>query len=167
MYIKLDLTQNLLDHIRIINYNLGLTYGTDFIAQELEEAGLGCHPYHITLIGRIHNVFNSEIMLNEYIDQFKETCTNIKIKPTNQVKITNKGTVLWLIESHQVKLLGKYMYTDLNNSRVSNYCDSTYVHITLGIIKTKELYNKIITMHDDLFNILDKEYGIERVGWDY
>ncbi len=40
MYIKLDLTQKLLDDIRIINYNLGLTYGTDFIAQELEEAGL-------------------------------------------------------------------------------------------------------------------------------
>ncbi len=167
MYIKLDLTQNLLDHIKIINYNLGLTYGSDFIAQELEEAGLGCHPYHITLVGKIHNAFNSENALNQYIDNYKESCTNIKIKPTNQVKITNRGNVLWLIDSHQVKLLGKYMCIDLNNSRVSNYCNSTYLHITLGIIKTKSLFNKTITMHDDLYTILDKEYGVEKVGWDY
>ena len=166
MYIKADLSDILLRDISRINFELGRTFGYDFIAQELPEAGLGCHPYHITLVGKVHNLFDNLDSVNHYLGKYQQLCGDILMNPTNQVRITNRGTVLWFVESDKLKLLGKNILNELNNPRLSDYTNSQYLHITLGVCKNKKLYGHTIQMHSDLFDTLGI-YQIKNLGSDY
>ncbi len=167
MYFKVDLDLLLIEHIDIINQQLRITFGNDFIPQELPEAGLGCHPYHITLVGKIHHIFDELESANDYICQFQSKCSDIVVKPSDQVRITNRGTVMWIIHSDTLKNLGKNIYKHLRNRKLSDYTTSDYLHITLGICKNINSHGKTIHMHPDLFNILNNEYKITSLGSDY
>ncbi len=166
MYIKADLSDILIRDISRINLELDRTFGSDFISQEIPEAGLGCHPYHITLIGKVHNLFDNLDSVNHYLKKNQSEYGDILISPTNQVKITRRGTVLWFVESDKLKLLGKKILSELDNPRLSDYTTSEYLHITLGICKNKKLYGQTIQMHSDLFDTLTY-YQIKNLGSDY
>ncbi len=166
MYIKADLSDILIRDISRINLELDRTFGSDFISQEIPEAGLGCHPYHITLIGKVHNLFDNLDSVNHYLKKNQSEYGDILISPTNQVKITRRGTVLWFVESDKLKLLGKKILSELDNPRLSDYTTSEYLHITLGMCKNKKLYGQTIQMHSDLFDTLTY-YQIKNLGSDY
>ncbi len=133
----------------------------------MPEARLGCHPYHITLVGKIHYIFDELKSANHYVDQFQSKCSDIVVKPSDQVRITNRGTVMWMVHSDTLKNLGKNIYNHLRNRKLSDYTRSDYLHITLGFCKNVNCYGKTIHMHSDLFNMLNNEYKITSLGSDY
>ncbi len=173
MFIKADLDYSFIQVIKRINLYLENVLEKNFISQELPEAGLGCHPYHITLVGKVHNIFDDLNSINRYLEKYQSGCTDLMIEITNQIKITNKGTVIWYVESHGLRGLGYKIFEDLNyefifdDKILSNYTNSDYLHITLGICTNKDYYGKIINIKSDIFDRLYPEYSIVKIGCDY
>jgi hypothetical protein len=164
MYIKANPEHNLLDDLDKIIKTLELFIGDNFINQLDERAGLGCHPYHITLIGKIDNEFSNINLINNFLYKWKNDTDIIEIKINNNIKITNSGTVILSIESPYLIQIGTEMLEELSTN-VSSYLSK--LHITLGRVFDNKLFNKTIFIDDNLYSQLKQNYSIYSFGWDY
>lgn len=164
MYIKANPDHNLLEDLDKIIKKLELFLGDKFINQLNEKAGLGCHPYHITLIGKIHNEFSNINLINNFLYNWKNDTDVVEIKINNNIKITNYGTVLLSIESPYLIQIGAEMLEKLSTN-VLSYLSK--LHITLGRVFDDKLLNRTIFMDDDLYSQLTQNYSINSFGWDY
>jgi hypothetical protein len=164
MYIKANPDHNLLDDLDKIIKKLEVLLGDNFINQLDERSGLGCHPYHITLIGKIDNEFSNINLINNFLYKWKNDTDIIEIKINNNIKITNSGTVILSIESPYLIQIGTEMLEELSTN-VSSYLSK--LHITLGRVFDNKLFNKTIFIDDELYSQLKQNYSIYSFGWDY
>jgi hypothetical protein len=168
MYIKANPNNNLLNEVNNIIIKFKEFIGDTFIEQLDERAGLGCHPYHITLIGNINKEFKDPNIINRFLSKWNHDIDVVEININNCIKITNHGTVLLLIESPYLIQIGNEMLEELSNN-VSSYLSN--LHITLGKVFDKNLFNKTLFMNDDLYSQLTHDkplnYSIISFGWDY
>lgn len=143
MYIKADLQQEFHNDInQIINY-LTFHVSNFFIDQLDPAANLGCHPYHITLVGHVKNFQQ----INDFCRTWTANINPIKIEVTNRLKITGREL--------------KMIYP---NHSFTNYVDKDYLHITLGIITNPEFFNQEIIISEEVMKQLKKIYYTDKIG---
>ena len=137
-----------------------------FIDQLNKKAGLGCHIYHITMIGKIQNAFKSLDNINDYLQGWTKDLDYINLFLAGKMKITSTGKVLLLVESDTLKHLSCDMYTDLRKDHdfdINGYFNTRYFHITLGIITNKKLFGRMFHLH----NLRGEKFYPNSLGWDY
>lgn len=163
MYIKACLNTNFIEDIILPIIKFLYSTNIGFIDQLSPEAGLGCHPYHITMIGGITYEYSNYI--ESFIKIWYRDVDYVSIMPSNQIKITNRGRVLLMIHSATLNEMSNHMITKIMEDNVINKPLNIYhkLHVTLGITTNKNLYGKQFTIYD----MPEKEYGIGDFGWDY
>jgi hypothetical protein len=130
MYIRLSLdkeaTKELTKLTQYINYQYGL-----FLSQLNENSGLGCHKFHITLLGgirkkdeyKIRSVFN-------YLRGHHKFSILVE-----KFEVTRKGTVMLILKHKEiVQDIIKKIYPYIPNSRPY----SSHIHITIGMYTGKD-----------------------------
>ena len=172
VYIKANLSDYFVNKIITPQINLLKLMNINFVDQLNEEAFLGCHPYHITIMGNIHVNENLESYCKSTVNELNKNANNIIFTVSNKIKITKNGTVMLLINSITLKDLGNKLYnTMINNGKhlklPNSYCKSEKMHITLGkIINKVDEHNKILSIKipKECYN---ECYEIDQFGWDY
>jgi hypothetical protein len=164
MYIKVDLSTNFLSDIQKL-VSILENSNIDFIGQLRPEAGLGCHPYHITIAGNINNCFKNQDELDNFLLRWRHDNDVITITPTGRYKITKTGKIIMLVNSPYLKQIGSEIINELpNNRKVNSYINSKYLHITIGITTNKFFFGKEFTSK---FAFLNNTYYSSSFGWDY
>lgn len=174
MYIKANVSSELKESVRLMNSYLSQITNHQFIDQLDPRAQLGCHPYHITLIGSIQKFFknfSSSSNLNEVIQGFLQPwqirSSTLTITPTNTIKITKYGKVLWLVQSEQIKQIADEMFACMKAYGVNHYCQSDLLHITLGVVQDPRFFQQEIQIDPKVVESVLREYGMNDFGWDY
>ncbi len=166
MYIKATLSYKLLNDIQLIINYFKQNELNKFIEQTNPEANLGCHDYHITIIGNINSCFNSFEEAVNFIYKWQKDIDIVTIIPTNIIKITSTGKVLWLLESNELQYLGADIYNEIlkYSNKVVNYCNKEYIHITLGITTEQSFFNNQYILNNEIFDKIDKKQYIDYFG---
>ena len=164
MYIKANLNYKLNYQITQIVSSLKQFLGNDFIEQSDEKAGLGAHPYHITLIGRVEKDFNNPNLIPNFLYRWQNETDVITVNLVPIIKITNRGTIMIFIDSPYLVKIADEMICELSNN-VSSYTSN--LHITLGRVFNKNLYNKTINIDELYYSQISKDYFVDSFGWDY
>lgn len=167
MYIKACLLHNFI--VDIIDPLLNLLYSSNlgFIDQLKPEAELGCHPFHITLIGSIDCNIDS---LRKFLSRWRGPDVDyVSIVPINKIKISKYGKVILLINSETLQEMGHHIHSafekqlELNDNKLSKYYTGQYLHITLGVITNKDFYDKDI----EITGVPNRSFGISDYDFDY
>ncbi len=151
-------------------------------------AGLGCHPFHITLLGGVHNVF-SGAHFKHHLEAFLQPWTEKVARDvscsyaptfsiTNQIRISPQGRVLLLIQQedpthNRLNQIGYEMYDALHrHPRLNDYYirpETGNLHITIGTIRDPKYFRQTITIDDERLKQIfsQNSYSIDSFGWDY
>ena len=174
MYILAQPDHHCRQLIDIISQYLTSTFGTHFINQLDPSAGLGSHPYHITLIGKIGSINANE--LDIFLSRWRNDHDVVEVIPTNLIKATHNGLVLWLVSSPSLNQIGSEILRELRShlrknydvyeTTLDSYIDQKYLHITLGILTTPTLFGKTFTLPTNLIPE-DISFSIDGFGWNY
>lgn len=159
MYIKVDFKKETLLSLKNLTKYLNKVLA-GFISQVKPEAGLGCHPFHITLVGKVQKELKEE-EITPFLIKWEERLDDIKIGFTKNIWITSTGKVQLLVKSNSLKALGNEIHANI--PKASSYCRSKNLHITLGVCK---LRMKKLRVPLDIFN-LDGSVSISHFGYDY
>lgn len=169
MYIKANLSQEFINNIidPVIADLRNLSIG--FIDQLDPEAGLGCHPYHITLVGKI-NAEKTAIDITTLLNNKTKSIKSCKCLITGYIKITRNNTVLLRIKSVDLSNICKNICERLLDvHRLNTYNDysnfNNDFHITLGKIFPKKYLNS--TQDEVYFSEKIKNYifNVDTFGW--
>jgi hypothetical protein len=166
MYLKANLHEELVQIIegRILP-GLYALLPTEFIDQMKPEARLGCHPFHITLVGRVHECFpNPVVQIAQFLSNY--SCEGVTITPTNRISISPGGRVLWHItQSNLEEVSDDIVQRLLCKSKIVNqYRD---YHITLGIVTNPNYFRQSIYIDEATFHLANKSFPISGFSWDY
>jgi hypothetical protein len=147
-------------------------YREPILVSQLDEmAGLGCHPFHMTLFGSVEKSFESEAKLKEFLGWYHHMEDSMEMIPSNKIKVTGRGTVLL-----EVKLcdMGEWVVGDMErrNSSLKKNCyvhwtqnDTLKGHITLGKIFDRRFHKKTLKFPSDVQ--LDEDYRVGSISWNY
>lgn len=166
MYLKIDLYGQISNSINLIINELYKFFNDQFISQDKPEANLGCHPYHITLLGKIQQYFKDSNDIKNFYKYWNKDLYDVCIMPTNLIKITSSGKLLWIVHNNYLTNICYEMCEKLGINPNNNYYANN-MHITLGIVKNPKYFNQDLYINDELFNNIEKEYYGFRFGWDY
>lgn len=139
-------------------------FGNSFIDQLNPQSELGCHDYHITMIGNIQKYFTHNDVFN-FVRYWNNDLFDINIIILNKIKITKYGKVLLLVKSDQLYDICNEMKTSLDtyfsNNKMNYYLNSDHTfHITLGIVTDKKYYNNTIDIHSNLISTFLPSYNL-------
>jgi hypothetical protein len=139
-------------------------FGDSFIDQLNPKAELGCHDYHITMIGNIQKYFTHDDVFN-FVRYWKNDLSDINIRILNKIKITKYGKLLLLVKSDELYNICNEMKNSIDkyfpNNNMNYYLNSDQTfHITLGIITDKKYYNNTIDIHEDLHSKFLSSYNL-------
>ena len=165
MFIKANLEPKLLTDIDRLNEYLAIQVFTHQYNTQLHpSAGLGCVPYHLTMLGPIDQHFSTSTEADYFTDKWESSSNLIEIFPTTTIRVTANGRVIWLVKAMNLKEVGLEMLDELNSkrlsSRVNNYVGSDTLHITLGAVTHEEDMNQNFEISDHLFMSLLHSYHI-------
>eukprot|EP00466_Bigelowiella_natans_P016874 jgi/Bigna1/142412/aug1.70_g17120 len=112
MYIKADLEGPLIDAIKRLIAMVNQKVKKELIISQLDKrAGLGCHPFHVTLCGRIDKllgpIFRSEEHLTEWIKKWDKIRGIVKLTAPKLLRVTNRGTLMLVLESKDLRGVGR------------------------------------------------------------
>lgn len=165
MYIQAVLSYDFIQNVLVSLILTLKSLNFDFIEQLDPDAGLGCHPYHITIIGNVASCFPCTDEIDRYLSRWNHDLDYIKIKPINKIRISKNGNVTLLIKSLGLKEVAHDIFETIKLKSTYNlnpYYYSKYFHITLGVTRNSKWFGQEITI-----NIPTKSYTLEKFSWNY
>lgn len=188
MYLKLDLPEVLCEELKELIKELqqNLFSPQQVLSQLDPAAGLGCHPFHVTILGKLQAVCSDKNQLTGFCQGVSswlmkdEYAPRIEISISHQIKISRQGRILLIINDAESSIGPNSIrgftsdlcsHHGIQRDRVNDYYirPDTEMHITIGTMTEPNFLGRTITMDTALMQRLftQSKYRLNSVGWDY
>jgi hypothetical protein len=136
----------------------------DFIDQLNPKANLGCHPYHVTIIGNINGCFPDANKIDSYLSRWSRDLDYVKFKLVNKIRISNRGLIKLFVKSSSLKEVAHEIFETLKtkSTRVRPFYNEEYFHITLGVTRDPRWFGKDISI-----DVTNESFTFDKFSWDY
>lgn len=165
MYIKFDLLQTFTEKLKRLIKLFNKKHNGVLISQLDESAGLGCHPFHMTLYGNVTKAFPSKENMSCFVSRFRRRVNDVTLELTGEIRVTSKGTVLLMVKGDDALDWTLYDMEEHNDKLTNCYVHDQMGHITLGKIFDKS-YNGRRFRYNISGYFLGKQFSPSSLGWD-